>query len=225
MVKECSGTMDSKGNIDTIRVRTIDGLLELRNPLNVFGKTEEPIEMPKGSNKPPDLLPVVKVEEVLREFYTVIPGAANQKEAIKEVALKTKYPINMVTKIVTNDIIRQEAKEQRRKYADAIYEDKITVIKTIVGVGLEGVLDFIKNNKPKDYNEARTIVSMATDLTKLLRLEMGQTTQKVELVHTQQKDITVILDELQQTDPFVDYMVEVAKEGDEGEYGDGDDEV
>jgi len=153
----------------------------------------------------PMIRPINSHEDILKVFFEIRPGCPNDAEAVRQVAGKLDKPFHHVENIIRTGIIRQEAKEQRAKYADKIYEEKIPVIKTIISKGLESVLEFVTNNKPKDYTEAKLLSSIATDLTKLLRLELGQSTHKVELIHSTQKDITVILDELQTTDPFVDY--------------------
>lgn len=147
-----------------------------------------------------------KVEEtVIRLFFEIRPASDSHKETALEVSRRLGLTYHKVFQIIKRSLLRKEAKKQRRDYADKIYEEKIPLAKSIVGKSLTKLDNFLTTYTPSNIEDAKGLAKIATDVTTLLRLELGQATQQVEIMHKTQRDVNVILHELKDNDPFVDY--------------------
>lgn len=162
--------------------------------------------LPNPSSLPTEIIPVGdRTKVVLREFFELRPTCNSYQQAVSEVAKKLCIGRETVSQILQKSAAQKEAKRQREEYADIIYSQKLPLAKSIVGKSLVEVDNFLTTFKPSNVQEAKDLVKMATDMTTLLRLELGQSTQQIEIIHKTQKDITVILQELKEADPFMDY--------------------
>ncbi len=146
-------------------------------------------------------------ETVLREFFEIRPTCKSVHEAVNEISKKTGISYTKIMGVVGKASAQAEAKRQREDYADQIYSQKLPIAKSIVGKTLTQVDNFLTTFKPTTSQEAKDLVKMATDMTTLLRLELGESTSRVEIITKTHKDVTVILDELKANDPFMDYSV------------------
>lgn len=142
---------------------------------------------------------------ILRLFFEIRPASDSHKETSLEVAKRLGIRSYLVFQIVKKALLRKEAKKQRRDYADKIYGEKIPLAKSIVGKSLTKLDNFLTAYTPTNIEDAKGLAKIATDVTTLLRLELGQATQQVEIMHKTQRDVNVILHELKDNDPFVDY--------------------
>lgn len=146
-------------------------------------------------------------KQILREWFKYSPKshATTMSSRIKKMSEETGFKPEVIKRTLAKAAAEEEAKLQRREYADKIYGEKIPFCKRIVGLGLEELESFVANNKPQDWKDASVLCKMLTDMQMLLRLELGQSTTNVEMVVKTSRDITSILKDLKSTDPFVDY--------------------
>lgn len=144
---------------------------------------------------------------VLREFFEIRPTCKSFYDAVSQISNKTGIAHSRIMGIISKASAQAEAKRQREEYADEIYSHKLPLAKSIVGKTLTQVDNFLTTFKPTTSQEAKDLVKMATDMTTLLRLEMGEATGRVEIITKTHKDITVVLNELKETDPFMDYDI------------------
>lgn len=165
--------------------------------------------LPNPSYLPAEIIPVREsTKVVLREFFEIRPTCNSYQQAVSEVSKKLGINRETVSQILQKSAAQKEAKRQREEYADILYSQKLPLAKSIVGKSLVEVDNFLTTFKPSNVQEAKDLVKMATDMTTLLRLELGQSTQQIEIIHKTQKDITVILQELKEADPFMTYEAE-----------------
>lgn len=157
----------------------------------------------KGRNYKINPLPAEK--DILGLFFEVRPTCNSDRLAIDIVAHQTGRKPEFVINTLKKAKAREEAKIQRAEYADAIYAEKIPQIQSIVGLSLEKLGQFVSNFHPETIEDAKGLSKIATDMNTLLRLELGKTTQSIELIQRTEKDVTVLLEELKNNDPFVDY--------------------
>jgi len=174
--------------------------LALEEMLNGFSLKKAP------SLVPGEIIPSREInKKILQEFFVVRPTVASHQQAALEVSKKVGVPLYKVIGILQKASAQSEAKKQREEYADLIYSQKMPLAKSIVGKSLMEVDEFLTTFKPSNVQEAKDLVKMATDMTTLLRLELGQSTERIEIIQKTHKDVTIILEELRQTDPFMDY--------------------
>lgn len=159
------------------------------------------------------LRPNAREREILQAFFEVRPTCGAHQEAAIEVAHRLHVPYADVLDVLRRTHAKREARIQRREYADRIYEDKLQLAKGIIGKSLMKLNDYLDNFVPTTIEDAKGLTKIATDITGLLRLELGKPTQQVEVMHRTNKTMTVVLSELKAADPFMDYPeLEVVQE-------------
>lgn len=195
--------MSQESQDDQLDLSEVEAERLLSDVLAGFGL---PNPKPKG-----DIAPALPYKDanrkILQEYFTVRPTVDSHYKACNLVAKNLGVQHSLVITELSKAAAQKEAKKQREEYADYIYSQKLPLAKSIVGKTLVEVDNFLTTFKPSNVQEAQSLVKMATDLTTLLRLETGQSTQQIEIIHKTHKDVTVILEELKATDPFMDYKV------------------
>lgn len=151
------------------------------------------------------LRPIKPDREVLRRFFEIRPTVSNDGMAIMMLSQELHRREETIADIVRRAHLKEEAKKQRREYADKIYGEKIPYAKKIAGLALRALSKYIETHPPESFEDAKTLSKIATDMNTLLRLELGESTHNIEIVHKTNKTVNVILEELRKNDPFVDY--------------------
>lgn len=146
-----------------------------------------------------------KEQAVLRCWFKERPVAHSSSAAVRLVAKRMRMSERDVLKTIRKSNAETEAKKQKAEITEAIYAAKIPTAKEVVGYSLESLAEFVKTHKPQTWDDAQKLTKIATDMQMLLRLELGQSTQNIELVTRTQRDVTTIIQDLSNNDPFVDY--------------------
>lgn len=141
----------------------------------------------------------------LKAWFKHRPIAKSARQAIRLVARECRTPERTVLSIIRKANAETEAKKQREEITNAVYAAKIPTAKEVVGYSLESLAEFVKTHKPNSWEDAQRLTKIATDMQMLLRLELGQSTQNIDLVSRTQRDVNVIIQDLATNDPFVDY--------------------
>jgi hypothetical protein len=149
--------------------------------------------------------PSKEQKAVIRAFFELRPVCDSHKETALAVSKQLNLSYSRVFGIIKTALLRQEAVIQRREYADLLYKEKIPIAKSIVGHSLQKVDDYLQNFSPTSIQDVKDLVGIAKDMTHLLRLELGESTEKIEIIHKTQKDVTVLVEEARRNDPFTDY--------------------
>lgn len=145
---------------------------------------------------------------ILRTFFEVRPIADSHKEAALEVSKRLGIPYSRIFGTIRKALARREATLQRKEYADRIYAEKLPLAKAIVGKSLTKVNQYLTTFTPESLQDAKDLTKIATEMTSLIRLELGQPTEQIGIMTQTQKNVTVIVEELRNNDPFVDYAEE-----------------
>lgn len=149
--------------------------------------------------------PPARNKEILAAYFEERPVARSNDEALKRVASRCKCSKDRAAAVVEKSLAREEAKKQRREYADQLYGERIPVLQSIVGKGSLAVDNFLTTFRPQNLYEAEALTRMIASMANLLRLELGKSTNNVEIIHKTHKNLTTIMKELKENDPFVDY--------------------
>ncbi len=128
----------------------------------------------------------------------------------KFIAIATDYPAIEIKRICEDENIAKARAQEN-------YLQKIPMMKEIIGMGLEGIREFLKElildgdkrrEAIKTVAQANTLKSLITDLEMLVRLEEGKTTANIAVAHgdinTYQKTREAI-QELKKVDKVFDY--------------------
>lgn len=160
---------------------------------------------PTVRSKSLPLNPTLTHKQIMEAWYEEAPKHDTNIATAKAVAQKVMRKAETVLKVVKAAKLKEQSKILREQIAEEVYGEKTTVAKSIVGKSLLAVDEFLNSFKPQCAEDAKALVHIATNLTQLMRLELGKPTQSIEIIQKTQKDVTVILEELKKNDPFVDY--------------------
>lgn len=145
-----------------------------------------------------------KDKDILKMYFSLRPKY-NEHDSIMIISATLEKKPKTVEEIIRKGRLREEAKVQRKEYADLIYGEKIPLAKAIVSLSLNELYSFMQTFKPTTIEDAKGLSKIATDLNNLLRLELGQSTQNIDIVTRTEKSIETITEELKANDPFGDY--------------------
>lgn len=85
-----------------------------------------------------------------------------------------------------------------------VYQERIPLMKEVVGQCLEKVKVFLETFNPQDITEVKALESMATGFNNMLRLETGKSTSNIAMQHYSASDAESLyakLEELKKLDP------------------------
>lgn len=117
----------------------------------------------------------------------------------------------MVHSTISHGVLKERYQAFAKEAEELIVADKIPIVKAIVGANLASLLewsvDFRARNAHRQMtvDEAKKLSGLATELNSLIRLEEGKSTVNMGIVNQVEKEVTVILEELKEVDPFVSY--------------------
>ena len=138
-------------------------------------------------------------------WFEVAPTCDGFSQILSAVSKKLSCHPAHIIHVVKKMNLQQLAKEQKKEITEEIYAEKIPLAKRVVGLSLEAAAIYLQDFQPKNIQEAQTCVTMATQINNLLRLELGKSTENVEILHRAERPLVTILESLQKNDPFVQY--------------------
>ena len=144
-------------------------------------------------------------QEVLRAYYECRPTVTTDAVALQVVMNKVGVTERAAERIIAKHFAKEEGKKQRREYADEIYKEKIPIAKAVVAMSLDKLCAFVNNCTVETFEDAKALSKIASDMNVLLRLELGQSTNNVEVITRTEKSVQTLLGELKEVDPFVNY--------------------
>ncbi len=174
------------------------------SPSNIDLQTWFPKRQTRAAVKPGE-----HTKRILQAYFEARPTVESDRQAIDIVLHQTGFRYDSIVKVLKTEFVKEEAKRQRREYADEIYKEKTPLVKSIVALALDKLNAFVETFNPLTIDDAKGLSKIATDMNTLLRLELGQSTSNAEIVIKTEKSVQTILGELAEADPFVDY-VEIA---------------
>ncbi len=152
-----------------------------------------------------------------RYAHLSMPTSVLIHKVAQDLSVSTKKVRHTLEK--TNAI--EEAKALKQEIKQEVLSEKVPALKNIVGLSLQVVQDYLSNlavDKIKQstltVKEVRDISGIAKDLNELLRLELGQSTQNVEVVQYSYQQTQVVLQDLKKIDPVFDYpeLIDVSEQ-------------
>lgn len=143
---------------------------------------------------------------------TVCKAYLEDGKNIHEIAHLHNLPLKQVRLIVSRAALGQQASRMRQEIMAEAMKAKLPLLREIVGLSLTTLRDFLENLVTDDdrkaalsIKDAKDLASIAKEIHEMARLELGQSTQNIEVVQRVEKDINDIIDELRVKDPFMDY--------------------
>lgn len=115
---------------------------------------------------------------------------------------------------VVADIVKKNNVEKGRdKIKKEVLRDKVTLLKDIVGQSLEVTKEYLDEMKDPEVRKIRMrtpsdmaqFALVATKLNEMLRVELGESTQNIAVVHYTVEQTRKILSDLKKTDPVFEY--------------------
>lgn len=158
-----------------------------------------------------DYVPTPTDQKIIDTYLKVNPtleGRGSKKHIVEIVAESTGAGYERTEEVIKKGLLRELGKQQKKEIQEKVYGDKIEVAEEIVGLSLVGLRDWVRRKVDigiDSTDDAKAILSITTGLHTLLRLELGKSTQNVEVVQTVHKDVSVVLDDLRKKDPFRTY--------------------
>jgi DNA-binding phage protein len=148
-------------------------------------------------------------EQVVRDYL-------EEHKTVPEIAAKHGIHRGDVAIIVSKTKLAATAQMTKDDIYDAVFNDKVPIIKAIVGTTLSGLLewvqDFTGNNRHTmmSVDSARKFAALMKDVYEMSRLEAGESTQNIQVLSKVEKDVVLVLEKLNKSieeggDPFVEY--------------------
>lgn len=122
-------------------------------------------------------------KEIIEQFLELSQGQPTTA-AVAETAVALNLSVNRVASAVKKFKAKEEAKVIRQKVVEEVYEDKIPLMKDIVGISLSKLKQFISAVEIENIEtiqEAKALKDIACDLNSMLRLELGQSTENIAI--------------------------------------------
>lgn len=132
---------------------------------------------------------------------------------VNQVIQKTGYRECEVVPIARHARQKQAIKNVEKAVKEEIFKDKVPALKEIVGSTLLQVKKAIEElNDPeirskmiRSIADVKNLAAIATDLNTLLRLELGQATENIQVAQFSYQQTRVVLQELAKKDPVFEY--------------------
>jgi len=140
-------------------------------------------------------------------------------KTVGEIARQTGLESRYVRFIITSASLKSLADKHRKEVMAELLKEKIPLLKEITTLSLLGLRDFLERlitdkerMKRLTTKEARDLSMIAKEQGESLNLELGEATERVEIIRKVEKDVTIILEDLKKEDPFIDYSAPEKKE-------------
>ena len=131
--------------------------------------------------------------------------------SVRQIELETAIPFQTVKKYLMSAEFQRAITEQRKELNELLLESKIPTLKNIVALSLNSIQDYLMKLQDPEEKEkltskqAKDLACIAKDLNELLRLELGQSTQNVQIVQFSLEQTRHIFEDLRAIDPVMEY--------------------
>lgn len=157
-------------------------------------------------------IPTDKVWQRFEVIQDTICKAYLEGKTVHEIAQLHNLPLKQVKLVVSRAALKEQAEGIRKDIMVETMKTKVPLLREVVSLSLLTLRDFLQTLQTDEARKERLTVKDAKDLSAIAkeindiaRLELGQSTQNIEVVSRVEKDINVIIDELKQKDPFANY--------------------
>lgn len=131
-----------------------------------------------------------------------------------QICARTDIPVAQIMYFLEKKDFKEGMKKIEKSVIEETFKDKIPLLKKIVGCSLHLTSEFLmrmcededfKASQLKSLSDVRELSKLAVDLNTLQRLELGQSTQNLEVVSHSYQQTKVIIDDLRKKDPVFEY--------------------
>lgn len=159
-------------------------------------------------------------QKVLETYATLASQLESKVLAVEATAKKLKIPRTRVKHILHGQALLSKSNEIK-KAAQAnvekdlyvqVYKDKAPVLENIVQLTLTNIQEFLvalsadeEKKRNLTVRDIKDLATISTHLNEVLRLELGKSTQKVEVAQYSYNKVQVVLDDLRKIDPVFEY--------------------
>lgn len=125
-----------------------------------------------------------------------------------QISIEVGVPIERVRKLLSSAQYYKVMTEQRKELTDFLLKEKVPMLKNIVTLSLASVQDYLMGLQDPVKKQALTtkdikdISGIAKDINELLRLELGQATQNVQVVQYTYEQTRIVLEDLRKDPVF-----------------------
>lgn len=171
------------------------------------------LKAPAGQEKSQTLALSSLVEENTVEIYTRMrAGGITHEESLAGTMSILNIPAVTVMKTLKRNDLKGKADALFENVKEAVFEDKVPILKDIIGLTLNQVKDSLEYLSQDEERKARLsprdirdLTGIARELNDLLRLELGQSTVNIQSTTQTHQSVHVILDDLRKIDPVFEY--------------------
>ena len=164
-------------------------------------------------------VPEDRVWDRFAEHRETVTKRYLEGKTIHEIAHEEAIPLAMVRTIVSRAALKQEAQAYRAELLEEVFKDRVPLLKEVTQLSLLTLRDFLQNLSLDEarkgiltIKDAKDLSSIAKEINEIARLELGQSTQNVEIVQRVERDVNVLIEDLKKTDPFKDYERTISAE-------------
>lgn len=154
----------------------------------------------------------VKDREILRKWHKYTGLGLNPSGIISRLSLELNLPPDRIHLVAKKANLIIESKKFQSEVKEEVLKDKVPILKEIVGTSLTAVQEYLVElgtNKERlhslSVSEMKGLADVAKSLNELLRLELGQSTQNVQVVQYSFNEAKVMLEDLRKIDPVFEY--------------------
>ncbi len=154
----------------------------------------------------------VKDREILKKWHRYAGLGLNSTGIINRLSLEFNLPTERIHMVAKKANLVEESKKFQKEIKEEVLRDKVPLLKEIVDVSLSSVKEYLVElgqNKERLHSlavsEMKSIADVAKSLNELLRLELGQSTQNVQVVQYSFNEAKVMLEDLRKIDPVFEY--------------------
>lgn len=154
-------------------------------------------------------------KDIVSIFIAKSQSAPSVAEAVRETVVEADITKRRLLSVIQQYRAQDAAKEIAREIKEETYRSKIPIIKNIIGLSLETILEFVSELRDDpvrkaclSIGEVKSLAELASDLNGLVRLEEGKSTMNLGIHAAVEHNHTVTLQALQklkELDPIMDY--------------------
>lgn len=154
----------------------------------------------------------VKDSKILKNWHRYAGMGFNASGIVTRVALELNISPEKVKDVAKKANLIEQSRQLQQDIKEEVFKNKIPLLKEIVGASLSSVRDYLaelSTDKERllrmSVSEMKGLADVAKNLNELLRLELGQSTQNVQVVQYSFNEAKILLEDLKTIDPVFEY--------------------
>jgi hypothetical protein len=154
-------------------------------------------------------------KEIVEHFLTALTELDSIDEALFVTCQALGVSKARASEVMRKACLREQAKDHKKELYEKVYKEKIPLVESIVGLSLTNLQTYLENlsQHPEQLfslspRDASSLAAMAIKLNEMLRLELGKSTQNIDVNVTAKQSLEVTVNALQKlkaVDPVFEY--------------------